>query len=602
MVGGENGRSGRPAPAAVPAGIVCCLVLLGILAAVPSVSLAEQGPDEAVPRSSVSDQPVPGVVRAPVQPELYEGYRISLVFYDLLGGTDSTANDRALRRQIENKAEPLATGTFTKLFADRAISEIHSLEGIQSASYTLYESEQPGAVVLVVSATLGPEKEPLPRGLISTGRVSELPVLIEDERKLLQLRLNGGLGAYLEHNPWFASPEVYTALSPIALDPPGPGTTTWAEAWVEYGISGAAQLGNTTLYAFGEASLLTSGTIGQDLFRSDARTRTLPEKAYGGFLWAQTDSQSAARLSVGRQDWQLNTGFLFSRFSAGANAGPNASLFLNPRTAYQMAILAKYKRAGFSAEFFDVDPAELRDFDSQTRFQGLNVAWLDGDAWDLGATAYRVPESQVEFLTPQERVVPRKGQSTLAIRVGHGTVIGINGLAALGEYARQGNEEADVEAHAWYAQLGYTARDLMWSPSLTYRYASFSGDDPYTEAREAFDAPLSGGLDEWVQGIIFRKVVTNTNVNSHRVRLNWVPSERVSYTFDYFRLLTDEPTPVGSGAYGDEIDFAARWSISDHLFFLGVAGLAWPDQVIRAQTEDTARRWATLQASLFWNL
>ena len=39
-------------------------------------------------------------------------------------------------------------------------------------------------------------------------------------------------------------------------------------------------------------------------------------------------------------------------------------------------------------------------------------------------------------------------------------------------------------------------------------------DDPNTPAREAFDAPLSSGLDEWVQGVNFKKVVTNSNLNS----------------------------------------------------------------------------------------
>ena len=90
---------------------------------------------------------------------------------------------------------------------------------------------------------------------------------------------------------------------------------------------------------------MTSGATGQDLFRSDTRTETLWEKVYGGVLWAQPEDKRSARLSVGRQNWQLNNGFLFSRYAAGANAGPNPALYLNPRTTYQMAVLAEVRQA-----------------------------------------------------------------------------------------------------------------------------------------------------------------------------------------------------------------------------------------------------------------
>src|SRR5690606_17395969 len=101
--------------------------------------------------------------------------------------------------------------------------------------------------------------------------------------------------------------------------------------------------------------------------------------------------------------------FLFSRFAAGANAGPNPSLYLNPRTAYEMAVLGSIRAGRFRAEYFDVDPAELKDFDSGTRFQGINLSWLAADSWDIGATAYRVPESGTVFRTPQATSITREG-------------------------------------------------------------------------------------------------------------------------------------------------------------------------------------------------
>lgn len=571
-----------------------------LLAAGCAPVFAQPAVAERPPRAAVSDTPAPGVVRAPLVPRDVDGHAIARIFLDLYGGTGNADEDRALRRRIERLALPIATGPFALPVADRAIAEIRTLAGVRDVGYALYASERPGEVVLVVSATLAADAKPAARGALATGAWRELPVLLEDADALLRVQLAGGFGVYNDHNPWFASPATYTARSPIAVDPPGAGNTTWAEAWVEYGLAGATRLGDTPGYAFGEVSALTSGSTGQDLFRSDTRSKTLLEKAYAGVLWDQPGTQTGARLSVGRQNWQLNNGFLFSKFSAGANAGPYPGLYLNPRTTYEMAVLASVRYGRFRAEYFDVDPAELRDFDSRTRFQGVNLSWLERDAWDLGIAAYRVPESNTVFRDPQGGAIPRDGQRTLNLRAGHKAVAGVDGLSALGEYARQDHADQDVRATAWYAQLGYTARALPWKPSLTYRYASFSGDDPATPRREAFDAPLSSGLDEWVQGVNFKKVVTNSNLNTHRVRFNVAPTERLNFTVDWFRLWADVPLATGERAYGDELDFAVRWAISKRWYFLGVAGVAWPDEVLRAQTAGAAKPWVTVQASLFW--
>ena len=80
---------------------------------------------------------------------------------------------------------------------------------------------------------------------MSTGRVEDLPVLLEDSDSLLRFTFNGGAGVYADRNPWFASPPTYTSRSPIAKDPPGAGWASWAEAWVEYGLAGATRLGAT---------------------------------------------------------------------------------------------------------------------------------------------------------------------------------------------------------------------------------------------------------------------------------------------------------------------------------------------------------------------
>ena len=575
-----------------PRRLVAALVLAGV-----AVLAAAQAPVRPA-RSAVSDTPVPGVVRAALPPQQFTGYPVNLLFLDLYGGTGSDEGDRALRERIELQARPLRSGSFNQLLTERVVAALGALPGLRDVGYAVHASERPGSIVLVISATLGPDTKPAERGWLVDGQAGGLPVLYESGDALLRVQLNVWGGLYTDHNPWFGSPATYTARSPIALDPPGAGTTTWAESMVEFGLAGATRVAAPDLYVYGELTGMSSAATGQDLFRSDTRSRTLLEKAYAGVLWAQPEHERSARLSVGRQNWALNNGFLFSRFAAGANAGPNPALYLNPRTTYQMTVLAEARSGSFELEYFDLDPAELRDFDSNTRFQGLRAGWLDDEGLDLGLAAYRVPESDSLLRNGDGSVVPREGQRTLNLRLGHSDLG--NGFSALAEAAWQDSTQADMSARAWYAQAAYSAKALPWKPSLLYRYASFSGDRPETPAREAFDAPLSSGLDEWVQGVNFKKVVTNSNLNSHRVRLNAGPDARLNFTLDYYRLWADVPLPKGEKTYGDELDLVVRWAISKQLFFLGVAGVAWPGEVIKAQTRGAAKPWGTVQASLFW--
>ena len=287
--------------------------------------VAAQAPERPA-RSAVSDTPTPGVVRAALPPQQFTGYAVNLLFLDLYGGTGSEADDRALRERIEQQTRRLRSGPFNQPLTEQVVAALNALPGLRDVSFAVYASERPGSIVLVVSATLTAETKPAQRGWLVDGQTSSLPVLYESGDAMLRVQLNVSGGLYSDYNPWFASPATYTGLSPIALDPPGAGRATWAEGVVEFGLAGATRIAAPDLYVYGEATGLTSAATGHDLFRSDTRTSTQWEKVYAGVLWAQPEEKRSARLSVGRQNWQLNNGFLFSRYAAGANAGPNPAL------------------------------------------------------------------------------------------------------------------------------------------------------------------------------------------------------------------------------------------------------------------------------------
>jgi hypothetical protein len=567
--------------------------LVQLACALLGSTTAAQAESSAV-RSPASDAPRDGVLRAQLSLREADGARVALVFLDLRGGSGSESGDRELRRAIEGAAA-LSAGDVLRAADLRALpAQLDGLAGVRDARVSTFAASEPGSVVAVISATLEP-----PGAVGADARPAPaFPVLHQSDRSILRLQAAGAVGAFADHNPWFGAPAAFVGRSPIALDPPGAGWTSWAETYVEYGLAGAFRLGEAQATAFGEATALASSSSGSDLFRSDTRTRHAIEKAYAGVAWR--DGERSLKLSSGRQNWQLYNGFLFSRFAAGSNAGPSPGLYQSPRTTYQRATLLDARWGRFRAEGFDVDPTEVEAFDSGTRYLGFNLRIADADAWEAGFTRYQVPESRARVALASGGTVPRQGMRTQALRLGWRNAAGLEGIDLVGEYASQDHRDVDWDAQAWYAQVAWRLDDLPWKPNLTYRRAVFSGDDPATPAQEAFDAQLSSGLDDWVQGVSFKKVVSNSNLATHRLRLNAGPRPTRNWTLDLFRLEADQPTASGARHYGDEVNLTLRWAVSPRVFVLGVAGVAWPGEVIDERTGGTARPWATVQASVFW--
>ena len=103
-----------------------------------------------------------------------------------------------------------------------------------------------------------------------------------------------------------------------------------------------------------------------------------------------------------------------------------------------------------------------------------------------------------------------------------------------------------------------------------------------------------------MQGVNFKKVVTNSNLNTYRLRLSAAPDTKLSVTLDAYYLWADVPLSTGQQTYGREVDLYVRWSVSKQLFLLDVAGIAWPGDILKTQTQGAAEPWSTVQMSLFW--
>jgi hypothetical protein len=433
------------------------------------------------------------------------------------------------------------------------------------------------------------------------------PVLFKNDRNLVTAIVAGGIGVYSDGNPWFGQPALFIGSSPVAGSLPG-ARATWTEGSLEVGAGFATGLGDGNFYAFGALTGMFTWTLGQDIFRGDSRSYLATEKAYAGLLYADPATHNRAKLSIGRQTYTLNDGFLVNMVKGSANVGPRGASYLGPRLANDFSVLAEATIGRISGSVFYIDPNELESLESDSHYLGGNLAYAPTEALSLDATILTVPASKTTFATPQGRRVPREGEVTVAGHVLARNVI-VDGLFVEGELAHQFHDGEDVSAWAGYGTLGYIAREAGWSPSFSYRYAMFSGDNPDTVTFERFDAPLSTGLGIWLQGISFGKLFSNTNLVTHRVQVNVVPVETLNVTFEWHKLVADQLNNLGatpaiatlqSTDIGNEVTLTGRWAINRKLYLQGVISAAMPGRALTDIGAD--RTWSTVQLSLYWSL
>jgi hypothetical protein len=452
-----------------------------------------------------------------------------------------------------------------------------------------------------------------PSGILAGQGLPAFPTLWRDERSLVTFIANGGLGGFSEGQPWFGQPLSLTRGSPLVANPPlGAGTgrrASWSEAYAEYGIGAATRLLDSPFYAYAAVTGLAAITAGRDIFRDDTRSTSQLNRAYAGLIYAPEDSDLRLNASFGKQQFTLDDGFLIARFTQRLNAGWLPGVYLSPRTAADQAALLNAHWGNWVFNGFWLEPNDSIDILSRTQLLGGALRYNFDSHSNAAVNVVHVPSSDTRYGVPKgPSPGGREGLLTLAARGRWANPDVLPGVWIEGALAHQNNRDFPMSAWGGFAQLGYLARDLPWTPSLSYRYAAFTGDNPATARYERFDTLYSGGLDEWLQGITMGKVLTQGNRAVHRVRLNVSPSEGTNLTLDWYLNRAMELNNVGaspalsqlsSRELGQEWQLVLRMPINEKLYFLAVAGIAQPGEAIRAAT-GTSSNWTTLQAQVFW--
>jgi hypothetical protein len=529
-------------------------------------------------------------------PALAEGSVIGEARVTLADDGGNPSRGRAAAARLSESLRDLEGRAFSRGLVERRLAAARTRLGPGRIDYRLLPASTPGEVIVAVEIDLSATAPARPQPL----------TLIQNDRVILTAVLAGGVGAYSDPNVWFGRPDLFLRGNPLAGKLPG-RAPAWGESFVEFGVAGAAQIGDSPLYLYGALTGLTSWSRGQDFFRADPRVYTGLEKAYGGLLYVDPETGNSLDVSLGRQTVTLNDGFLIHFVRGAANAGVRGASYIGARTANDFSVVANSRLGSWSFKAFTIDPDELPRVDTRSTFAGVNLRYAITPTLSVDGSWITIPRSTSTSATPDGRRLPREGLQTVAGHVRWNRAFGVDGLWLASEIAHQSHDQYKLSAWAGYGLIGYQAADLPWSPSLSYRFAYATGDDPATQRYERFDPLLSTGLGNWLQGVIFGKITSNANLAVHRLQFNLVPTPTLNVTFDWHLLRAPERNNLGSNPVisrlsssdiGQEFSLTGRWAINRNLYLQTIGSVAVPGRALR--DAGATKSWTTLQSSLYW--
>lgn len=457
-----------------------------------------------------------------------------------------------------------------------------------------------GGLDIAVDVTLG-DTPVEGRGLAFGG---DFPVLYEKDGTYIRARLDLLGLYYANNNAWFGRPDLMLSGNPLVEGTPaGEGYDQWVEGYAHYGIYGITPV-TPNLYVYGGLSALTTGSAGQELFTDETRTYTGVEDAYVGVVGGRTDAAGnrfSYNLTVGRQRFTLANGFLLA--NTAANGQERAALQANARWSSDLLALARVRYNDTLFELFYVDPDELPVIDTGTVYVGANFETQPLEGLNLGLTYLTAKESSFNYFSPTGEIIgTREGLQVYDARFTYSpNPPGEAGPFFGAEYAVQRNRNFDMDARAGWIEAGYSAPRARWSPTVSYRLAMFSGDDPDTATYERWDPMLSGGTGEqWVQGANHFKVVQDSNVIAHRIQARFRPSPKVEIVPQLWAFYADSETNIGGNPaltfldgkeYGFEANVTGKWFVSRNTYVHGHLAYTVPGDATKAALGGDAKDW-----------
>ena len=513
-------------------------------------------------------------VSAQVAVNPYEEQRIDSVSVVLVTPAPDAAKSARLVDKVRKMLALFPGDLYREHAVQLTLSTIKRLPDIANLTHEVEFSPR-GGLQLLVKVELPPEN-------ISAESVPQFPWLYDRQGTSIKAKVEL-LGMYYgNQDAWFGREEKMLDGNPFAIGKSaGKGYSDWIEGFVHGGIYGITPVSDD-VSVYGGFSAIASGSTGQELFTDQTRTHVATEDAFAGVVGGvvtEDGDRFVYNFSAGRQRFSLGEGFLLVNTSQ--NGLDRAALQSNPRWASDQVVLAQFAYNNVKAEFFAVDPDELAAIDSKTKIRGVNLQTNLTD-YQLGYAYLSVPESSTGYYTTSAQY-SREGLRVHNVRLRwqptaplqHTTAVPFAGA----EFARQSNRNFSMAALGYFVEGGYVFPSVSWSPTVSYRYARFSGDKADTQTFERWDPLLSGGNGEtWVQGINHFKIFQNSNLISHRVQLRLRPKPQIELVPQLWWFKADSLTNLGGNPalsflpdddLGRELNLTAKYFYSRNIMLQG---------------------------------
>lgn len=361
---------------------------------------------------------------------------------------------------------------------------------------------------------------------------------------------------FTQNNSWFGEPETNI----------GADTDSWAELAFEpqlyltvrnvLGGELSAGVSTVTTKTYGESA--DGLAVGFD----DPGATTL-EKLYVGWK-TEIGPNDTIEIFGGDFDYQIGTGFLIK--DGGRDGGDRGGFYLGARSASRGSALLRVKTGDLLLEGFYLGNNPGRS-GIRAHVVGANVEYELAEEVSIGAT-------YIEVAHFDDPVTAGTAENLKAYDF-RGSAKVTDQLTFSGEYAVQSGA-GFYDGKGWYLQGDYGFDSLPLNPTLTYRYAEVTGDDPATLKNEEF-IPLAYGFTDygqWYQGEITGNwIFANSNQKTHMVKGTATLTESLALTASWLNISLDEPGQLGvtDAAFGNEFDVFIDWQATDRLF-LSLAG------------------------------
>ena len=530
----------------------------------------------------------------------YNFKRIESISVVLMNPSDDAGLNARVQDQVRTALELYPGTRFSREGFEFRLTRARRVRDVGAIDYEIGFGAQGGLAIDVLVTIADGE----PAAAQPTGFADRFPVLYDRDGTFLRAKLDLFALYYANNNAWYARPDLMLAGNPLVDgEPSGAGYDQWLESYLHYGLYGITPV-TEEMYVYAGVSAMLTNSVGQEIFTDKTRTYHDFEDAYLGVIGGRTDEEGnrfAYNVMAGRKRFTIGKGMLLTTTSA--NGGERAALQANARWAADFLGLARFRYDNTMVEFFYLDPDELPLLDTGTTFAGVNIEFEPRNNLEAGLSFIAAPDGDFRYFGPNgETVGTREGLRVYNARFDYTPRgLGQTGPYFAGEFALQRNQNFDMEAYGGSLEFGYSFQNSRWSPTVSYRYGHFTGDDPDTDEFERWDPMLSGGGGElWIQSVNHFKAVQNSNVKSHRLQAILRPVPKVQLVPQLWAFYADSLTNVGGNPalgflqddeYGYEANITAKWFANRNIYVHGHVAYTWPGEGTKLALDNDLQDW-----------